>query len=68
MIAKVVENTSMEKVVELFYNDVWVDFTDDLVLDSIGLNDVDKKELEKNSKDLLINLLEQDIELNKTLI
>lgn len=45
--AKVVEDTPVDKVVELFYNDVWVDFTDDLVLDAICLNDVDKKELEK---------------------
>lgn len=49
---KVVENTPVDKVVELFYNDVWVDFTDDLVLDSIDLNDVDKKELEKKLKGL----------------
>lgn len=48
--AKVVENTPVDKVVELFYNDIWVDFTDDLVLDSINLNDVDKKELEKKLK------------------
>ena len=50
VITKVVENTSVDKVVELFYNDVWIDFTDDLVLDSISLNDVDKKELEKKLK------------------
>ena len=48
--AKVVENTSVDKVVELFYNDVWVDFTDDLVLDSIEIDDGDKKELEKKLK------------------
>lgn len=48
--AKVVENTPVDKVVELFYNDVWVDFTDDLVLDSISLNAEDNKELEKKLK------------------
>ena len=50
---KVVENTPVDKVVELFYNDVWVDFTDDLVLDSVQLSSIDKTGLEKKLKGLV---------------
>ena len=47
VVAKVIEGTSVDKVIELFYLDVWVDFTDDLVLENIGITEVDKKECEK---------------------
>jgi Rnl2 family RNA ligase len=47
---KVVEGTHVDKVIELFYNDVWVDFTNDLIFSNIELNEVDKKILEKKLK------------------
>lgn len=47
VVAKIIDDTHVDKVVELFYLDVWVDFTDDLLLDNIVLSDTDKKECEK---------------------
>lgn len=49
---KVIEGTNINKLIELFYNDVWVDFTDDLISSNIELNEVDKKELQKKLKGL----------------
>jgi Rnl2 family RNA ligase len=52
VVTKVIEGTSSDKVVELFYQDVWVDFIDDLVFDMIMLTDLEKKECEKKLKGL----------------
>jgi Rnl2 family RNA ligase len=48
--SKFVDDTHVDKVVELFYSDVLVDFMDDLTLDNIELNPDDKKKLEKKLK------------------
>jgi Rnl2 family RNA ligase len=52
VVVKVIEGVTVDKVVELFYLDVWVDFTDDLVLDGFVLTDIDKKECEKKLRGL----------------
>lgn len=49
MVSKVIEGTQVDKVVELFYNDVWVDFTSDLDILDTKLEDDDKKECEKKN-------------------
>lgn len=52
VVSKVVEGTKVDKVVELFYSDVWIDFIDDLNVDNIKLEETNKKELEKKLKSL----------------
>lgn len=52
VVTKIIEGTLANKVVELFYSDIWTDFTDDLKLDMIELELTDKKELEKKLKGL----------------
>jgi hypothetical protein len=47
VVSKVIEGTQVDKVVELFYNDIWVDFTSDLDILDTKLEDDDKKECEK---------------------
>ena len=49
VVSKVIEGTQVDKVVELFYNDVWVDFTSDLDILDTKLEDDDKKECEKKN-------------------
>lgn len=52
VIAKVIEGTQVDKVVEMFYQDVWVDFIDDLETDGMVLTDLDKKECERKLRGL----------------
>ena len=47
VVSKVVEGTKVDKVVELFYSDIWTDFMDDLKISNIELEINNKKELEK---------------------
>ncbi len=43
VVSKVIDGTSVSTIVELFYNDVWVDFIGDLESEQIILDDEDKK-------------------------
>jgi len=50
VVSKIIEGTPVEKLVELFQQDIWVDFIDDLNSDKIELELEDKKELERKLK------------------
>lgn len=52
VVSKVVEGTKVDKVVELFYIDIWTDFIDDLSISNIELEKNNKKELEKKLRTL----------------
>jgi hypothetical protein len=52
VISKVIEDTKVDEIVEMFYQDVWVDFFDDLETDNMVLTDLDKKECEKKLRGL----------------
>lgn len=52
VVSKIVEGTKVDKVVELFYSDVWTDFIDDLSTSNIELEKNNKKELEKKLRTL----------------
>lgn len=45
--SKCIEGTKINDIIQLFYNDIWTDFMDDLEIDKIKLEQVEKKELEK---------------------
>jgi len=45
--AKIVENTPVNQLVDMFHNDVWTDFIDDLNTDNIVLNAAETRELKK---------------------
>ena len=50
--AMVDESKGNQNILELFYNDIWVDFTSDLDILGTKLEDDDKKECEKKLKGL----------------
>jgi len=52
VVSKIVEGTKVDKVVELFYSDIWTDFIDDLNISNIELEKNNKKELEKKLRTL----------------
>lgn len=49
--SKLIENTSVNDIVKLFYEDIWIDFIDDLNLENIKLNNEEIKELEKKLRE-----------------
>ena len=52
MKTKIVDDTKVEILVNLFYNDVWNDFIDDILFEKIELSVDEKKELEKKLKSI----------------
>jgi len=52
VVSKVVESTPIDEVVKLFYNDIWIDFIDDLETNEIKFEDSHKKECENKLRGL----------------
>ena len=52
VVSKVIDGTNVNVVVDMFYNDVWVDFVDELKLENTELDTSSTRECKKKLRDL----------------